>query len=55
MKYLYGLILLILLAVIAALYRYTSKILSTLDKMIDSAIDDTFTEHTFTEKKLYKI
>ncbi len=55
MKYLYGLILLILLAVIAALYRYTSKILSTLDKMIDSAIDDTFTEHTFTEKKLSKI
>lgn len=55
MKYLYGLILLILLAVIAALYRYTSKILSTLDRMIDSAIDDTFTEHTFTEKKLSKI
>lgn len=55
MKYLYGLILLILLAVIAVLYRYTSKILSTLDKMIDSAIDDTFTEHTFTEKKLSKI
>lgn len=55
MKYLYGLILLILLAVIAALYRYTSKMLSTLDKMIDSAIDDTFTEHTFTEKKLSKI
>lgn len=55
MKYLYGLILLILLAVIAVLYRYTSKILSTLDRMIDSAIDDTFTEHTFTEKKLSKI
>ena len=55
MKYLYGLILLILLAVIAALYRYTSKILSNLDKMIDSAIDDTFSEHTFTEKKLSKI
>ncbi len=55
MKYLYGLILLILLAVIAALYRYTSKMLSTLDRMIDSAIDDTFTEHTFTEKKLSKI
>ena len=55
MKYLYGLILLILLAVIAALYRYTSKMLSTLDRMIDSAIDNTFTEHTFTEKKLSKI
>lgn len=55
MKYLYGLILLILLAVIAALYRYTSKMLSTLDRMIDSSIDNTFTEHTFTEKKLSKI
>ncbi len=57
MKYIPGLILLILilLAVIAALYRHTSKILSELDKMLDSAIDNTFTERTFSEKKLSKI
>ena len=55
MKYLYGLIILILLAVIAALYRYTAKTLSKLDKMLDSAIDGTFSERTFTEQKLSRI
>ena len=55
MKYLYGLIILILLAVIAALYRYTSKTLSKLDKMLDSAIDGTFSERTFTEQSLSRI
>lgn len=49
------LLILILLAVIAALYWYTSNILSELDKMLDSAIDNTFTEHMFSEKKLSKI
>lgn len=55
MKYISGLVILILLAVIAALYWYTSKILSELDKMLDSAIDNTFTERTFSEKKLSRI
>ena len=49
------LLILILLAVIAALYWYTSNILSELDKMLDSAIDNTFTEHMFSEKKLSEI
>lgn len=48
-------LILILIAVIAALYRYTSHILSELDRMLDSAIDNTFTERTFSEKKLSKI
>ncbi len=55
MKYLYGLIILILLAVIAALYRYTAKTLSKLDRMLDSAIDGTFSERTFTEQSLSRI
>lgn len=55
MKYIPGLIILILLAVIAAVYRHTSKILSGLDSMLDSAIDNTFAEHTFTEDRLSKI
>lgn len=54
-KYIPILIIMILLAVIAALYQHTSQILSELDKMLDSAIDNTFTERTFTEKKLSKI
>lgn len=55
MKYLIGIVILILLAVIVVLYTQTSHILSQLDKMLDNAIDNTFTESTFTEEKLSRI
>lgn len=55
MNYIAGIVILILLAVIVVLYLHTAKILSKLDKMLDSAIDNTFTESTFTEEKLSKI
>lgn len=55
MKVIVGIIILILLAVIVVLYTRTSHILSQLDKMLDSVIDNTFTESTFTEEKLSRI
>lgn len=55
MKYLIGIVILILLVVIVVLYTQTSHILSQLDKMLDNAIDNTFTESTFTEEKLSRI
>ncbi|MDE6221116.1 MAG: sensor histidine kinase, partial [Lachnospiraceae bacterium] len=55
MRYIIGMIIFILLAVIVVLYLHTSKMLSELDKMLDSAIDNTFNESTFTEEKLSKI
>lgn len=55
MKYIIGIIILILLAVIVVLYTRTSHILSQLDKMLDNAIDNSFTEKNFTEEKLSKI
>lgn len=49
------LILLILSAMTVAMYLRTSQILSGLDKMLDSAIDDTLIESAFNEEKLSKI
>ncbi|MDO5398183.1 MAG: HAMP domain-containing sensor histidine kinase [bacterium] len=55
MKYIILLIIIILVAVICVMYLRTSKILSDIDKMIDSAINNTFSESSFTETKLSKI
>lgn len=55
MKYIIILIIMILIAIICVIYLRTSKILSTIDKMIDSAINNTFSENSFTEKKLSKL
>lgn len=55
MKYIILLIIIILVAVICIMYLRTSKILSDIDKMIDSAINNTFSESSFTETKLSKL
>lgn len=55
MKYVILLIIIILIEIICAIYLRTSKILSAIDKMIDSAINNTFSESSFTEKKLSKL
>lgn len=48
-------IIIILIAVICVIYFRTSKILSAIDKMLDSAINNTFSESDFTEQKLSKL
>lgn len=48
-------IIIILIAAICAIYLRTSKVLTSVDKMIDSAINNTFSESDFTEKKLSKL
>lgn len=55
MKYIILLIIIILLVLTLVIYLRTSKILSSVDKMIDSAINNTFTESDFTEKRLSKL
>ena len=42
----------ILIAAICVIYLRTAKILAAIDKMLDSAINDTFSESDFTEHKL---
>lgn len=48
-------IIIILIAAICAIYLRTSKILTYVDKMIDSAISNNFEESSFTEKRLSKL
>jgi len=48
-------IILILIALLCAIYLKTSMVLTDIDKMLDSAIDNTFSETTFTEKRLSKL
>lgn len=48
-------IILVLIALICVIYLRTSKILTDIDKMLDSAINNTFSESEFTEKKLSKL
>ncbi len=48
-------IIIILIAAICAIYLRTSKVLTSVDKMIDSAINNTFSESDFTEKRLSKL
>lgn len=48
-------IIIVLLAVICVIYLRTAKILSDIDKMLDSAINNTFSENDFTEKRLSKL
>lgn len=48
-------IIIILIAAICAIYLRTSKILTCVDKMIDSAISNNFEESSFTEKRLSKL
>ncbi len=50
-----SIIIIILIALICVIYLRTSKILTDIDKMLDSAIDNTFSESEFTEKKLSKL
>lgn len=55
MNYVLLSIIIILTAIICIVYFITSKILSDIDKMLDSAIDNTFSESSFTEKRLSKL
>lgn len=55
MIYILLVIIVILIALIFAIYFWTSRTLSSVDKMIDSAINNTFSETSFTEKKLSKL
>ncbi len=48
-------IIIILIALICVIYLRTSKILTDIDKMLDSAINNTFSESEFTEKRLSKL
>lgn len=48
-------VIVMLLALVWMMYARTSKIMSGLENMIDRAIDNTFSESTFTEKKLSKL
>lgn len=48
-------IILILIALLCVIYLKTSMVLTDIDKMLDSAIDNTFSETTFTEKRLSKL
>lgn len=55
MVYFLLIIIVMLLAVICAMYVQISKILSGIDRMLDGAIDNTFSETSFTEQKLSKL
>lgn len=48
-------IIIILIVIICAIYLRTSKVLTDIDKMLDSAIDSNFSESEFTEKRLSKL
>lgn len=48
-------VIVILLALVCIMYVRTSKILSGVERMIDRAIDNTFSESSFNEKKLSKL
>ncbi len=48
-------IIFILAALACVIYLRTSKVLTDIDKMLDSAINNTFSESTFTEKRLSKL
>lgn len=48
-------IIVILIAAICVIYLRTSKTLTDIDKMLDSAINNTFSESEFTEKRLSKL
>ncbi len=48
-------IIIILIAAICVIYLKTSKVLTDIDKMLDSAINNTFSESEFTEKRLSKL
>lgn len=51
----FAVIIVILLAVICVMYVQISNILSGIDRMLDAAIDNTFSETSFTEKKLSRL
>lgn len=55
MKYIVLLIIVILVALICAVYLRMSRTLSIIDKMIDSAVSGNFTETDFTERKLSRL
>lgn len=55
MVYFLLIIIVMLLAAICAMYVQITKILSGIDRMLDGAIDNTFSETSFTEQKLSKI
>ncbi len=48
-------VIIILVLLLCAVYFRTSRILDRADKMLDSAIDNTFSESEFTEKRLSKL
>lgn len=48
-------IIIILIVLICVIYLRTSKVLTDIDKMLDSAIDNNFSESEFTEKWLSKL
>lgn len=48
-------VIIILIAAICVIYLKTSKTLTAIDKMLDSAINNTFSESEFTEKRLSKL
>lgn len=50
-----SIIIIILIALICVIYLRTSKVLTDIDKMLDSAINNTFSESEFTEKRLSKL
>lgn len=51
----FAVIIVILLAVICVMYVQISNILSGIDRMLDAAIDNTFSETSFTEEKLSRL
>lgn len=55
MRYIIVMIILVLIVMIGVIYFRTSQILTELDKMLDSAINNTFVESMFSEGKLSKI
>lgn len=48
-------VIVILILLVCVMYVRTSKIMSGIENMIDQAIDNTFTEHSFTEKRLSRL
>lgn len=48
-------VIVILILLVCVMYVRTSKTMSGIERMIDQAIDNTFSEHSFTEKKLSRL
>lgn len=54
-EYMFLAVIVLSLAAIGLMYLHTSKVLSGIDRMLDSAISQSFSESSFTEKRLSKL